>query len=590
MLKIHKTDRVTGWITMLFLFLVSCRTSDSFAQDKSNEINVRMSPYIYNNKPDSAFLHYKQQYDDALLAKKPLEQGKALQQMGVICYHLGHYAQALEYYLDAVPLFEETNSQSLLAGNYNNMGILYFYNRDTQKARQCYNKALQIFTHLNEKNGIAVTYGKLGHIFEKQHEYDTALYYQQHALDVCKTTSNNHGMAKIYENIGSIYEDLGSYDTAMQYFTNANKLYEASGDKVEGIEVMNNIGDVYRKTGHYAKAIDYTRIAINQAIAANELYQLSSGYRDLAKGFALMQQNDSAVFYLELSRKYLLDIYSRESSQQMAFLQAQYNSEKQNNEIRSLQNARKITTIVTVSVIVIVLLLIVLGLAILNRQKLKIRNEREISEQNKHILETQNRLMEVELKSRDLEEGKLKTELRNRQLEKEMLDTELKNKALEETQLKQQIEVKTKELSTQALHVIQKNQLLEELRNHLDQMVKDDKRDQKKQLKQLSLQINQNFNNDTYWEDFRNTFEQVHQSFFDNLKEIAPDLTAAELRLVSLLKMNMSSNDMATMLGISQDSLRVSRYRLRKKLNLEQGENLYAFLQSIGSKQTYTSS
>jgi tetratricopeptide (TPR) repeat protein len=587
MLKTYIKQRL---IYLLCLVILTGIKATAFAQDKSNELNVRLSPYIYNNKPDSVFLHYKQQYSDALQAKKPLEEGKALQQMGIICYHLGHYAQALEYYLEAIPLFEETNSKALLAGNYNNMGILYFYNRDTQQARICYNKALQLFTQLNNKNGIAVTFGKLGHLFEKQQQYDTALFYQQHALDVYKTTSNNHGMAKIYENIGSIYEDLGRYDTAMQYFTNANKLYEASGDKVEGLEVINNIGDIYRKTGHYAKGIYYTRIAIEQAIESNELYQLSSGYRDLAKGFALMQQNDSAVYYLEMSRKYLLDIYSRESSQQMAFLQAQYDSEKQNNEIKSLQNARKITTIVTISIVVIVILLIILGIAIFNRQKLKIRNEREISEQNKHILETQNRLMEVELKSRDLEEEKLKAELRNRQLEKDMLDTELKNRELEETQLKQQIEVKTKELSTQALHVIQKNQLLEELRTHLDQMVKDDKRDQKKQLKQLSLQINQNFNNDTYWEDFRNTFEQVHQSFFDNLKEKAPDLTAAELRLVSLLKMNMSSNDMATMLGISQDSLRVSRYRLRKKLNLEQGENLYAFLQSIGNKQTYTSS
>ncbi len=53
------------------------------------------------------------------------------------------------------------------------------------------------------------------------------------------------------------------------------------------------------------------------------------------------------------------------------------------------------------------------------------------------------------------------------------------------------------------------------------------------------------------------------------------------MRLISLLKMNLSSGDIATILGISQDSLRVARYRLRKKLNLEQGENLSAFFQAL---------
>jgi len=51
--------------------------------------------------------------------------------------------------------------------------------------------------------------------------------------------------------------------------------------------------------------------------------------------------------------------------------------------------------------------------------------------------------------------------------------------------------------------------------------------------------------------------------------------------VVALLKMNMESQDIATLLGISQDSLRVVRYRLRKKLNLQQGESLTAFIQSL---------
>jgi hypothetical protein len=45
--------------------------------------------------------------------------------------------------------------------------------------------------------------------------------------------------------------------------------------------------------------------------------------------------------------------------------------------------------------------------------------------------------------------------------------------------------------------------------------------------------------------------------------------------------MNIDSSDIATLLGISSDSLRVTRYRLRKKLNLEKGENLSAYIQGL---------
>lgn len=112
-------------------------------------------------------------------------------------------------------------------------------------------------------------------------------------------------------------------------------------------------------------------------------------------------------------------------------------------------------------------------------------------------------------------------------------------------------------------------------------MIKDEKRDQRKELKQLISLISFNSSQDKNWDDFRVIFEKVHEHFFDSLKKYANNLTSSDFRLVALLKMNLSSADIATLLGISQDSLRISRYRLRKKLNLEEGENLSTFIQSL---------
>lgn len=119
------------------------------------------------------------------------------------------------------------------------------------------------------------------------------------------------------------------------------------------------------------------------------------------------------------------------------------------------------------------------------------------------------------------------------------------------------------------------------MHQQVDEMLKDDRRDQRKPLKQLQLQINQHFNHDQHWEEFRNIFDQVHQAFFLKLKTYCDTLTRSELRIVALLKMNLTSADMATLLGISEDSIRVMRYRLRKKLNLPQGESLTMFIQSL---------
>ncbi|WP_118975399.1 tetratricopeptide repeat protein [Taibaiella koreensis] len=565
----------------LFYFLLSLIPLCRLHAQEEHELPVDRLENLPYSAPDNDFLKLKDAYRNALGNRQPVAAADILRQMGNICYHLGHFAQALEYYLQAERLLEQEHEYARLAANANDMGILYYYNKDMKAARNAYDKAMSLFRRLNDQRGIGDTYGHLGHLFEKQQQYDSALQCQHSALAAYARISDGKGMAKIYENLGSIYEDLERYDSASIYFNRALGLYEREGVQLEKIEVLNNLGDINRKTGRLKEGLHYSVEALQLALQQKERYQVSSAYRDIGKAYHLLHQDDSAFYYLELSRRHLLEIYSEESNKQMAFLQVQYDINKKNQEIERLQADKRANRILAVAVTIVILLLVVLGLAIISRQRIKIRSEQDLGEKNKQFFETQHKLSEAELKSRLLEEDKLKTEIRNRQLEKEKMDAELRGKALEESQLRGQIETKTKELSTHTLHIIQKNQLLEELKARLELMAKDDKRDQKKPIRELIQQINQNFNNDKYWEEFRATFEQIHQSFFEKLKPYSDELTPSEIRLISLLKMNLSSADIATILGISQDSLRVSRYRLRKKLNLDQGENLGAFLQSL---------
>lgn len=498
---------------------------------------------------DTTFLALKDACGKAMERKDWPAAARSLRQMGRICYHLGHYPQALDYHLQAGRLFKQAGDMLQLAENLNDIGILYYYNRQPAQARQQYNEAFSIYNQNRHKAGMAFTNGKIGHLYEKQQQYDSAFYYQRLALAQYLQIDDRAGMAKIYENLGSIYEDQERYDSAAPYFRQALLLNRQTGDSLASIEVLNNLGDVLRKTGRYHEGLQQTRAALDLALRTNEQYQVSSAYRDIAKAFHGTGNNDSAYHYQELSRYHLLQIYSQENGRQVALLQTMYDIEKKNNEIGRLRNARNIT----LALVAVGLLLVIMALLIISRQRLKIRNAQLLNAQ----------------------------ERRNYEIQKALMETEMEHKKLREHTLKQELEVKSKELSTHTLHIIQKNQLLENLRNKLEEMVKEDRRDQKKQLKQLQLQINQNFNHDQHWEEFRGIFEQVHQAFFDKLKRYCENLTPGDLRLVALLRMNLDSGDIATLLGISLDSLRVVRYRLRKKLSLPQGESLSVFIQSL---------
>jgi len=86
---------------------------------------------------------------------------------------------------------------------------------------------------------------------------------------------------------------------------------------------------------------------------------------------------------------------------------------------------------------------------------------------------------------------------------------------------------------------------------------------------------------DDDWAHFCSLFEKVYPGFLERLRDKFLDLSPAEMRLVILTKLNLSMRDMAHMLGVSIDAIRKSRYRLRKKLNLEEESNLEVLTQKI---------
>ena len=542
---------------LIFLLLLSAGffCNNTFSQPVRNEQSQESSEQFRNNfsRPDSVLLALKEQYNVSIKKDNQIQAAQYLHQIGELLFSSGHYPQSLDYLLQADNIFRNQKQTKLLAENLGTLGELYYRTTQTDLAGKQFAEALIHYQNLKDESGKANIYGHIGHLYEKRQLYDSSFYFQRKALQAYERINQKEGAAKIYENIGSIYEDQEKYDSAHWYFNKAYILNKQQKNDRAQIEVLNNLGDVLRKTGRYRDGLNFSKQALAMAEKTGEYYQLSGAYNDIGKGYNFLAKNDSAFYYLSLSRKYLSDIYSRESNKQLALLQTLYEIEKKDKEIEGLTLARKTDLFISIATGVVIVLVILIAGLIISRQRLKIKNEQKLHEQNKQVYQTQNQLMEVELE----------------------------NKKLQEENLRQELEIKTKELSSYTLHVIRKNQQLEDLQSQLEALVKDDKRDQKKQIRQLSEQISAGLSDDQHWEEFRGIFEQVHQSFFDRLQQQSGPLTSNDLRLIALIKMNHTSSDISTLLGVSQDSLRVMRHRLRKKLSLPQGENLSNYIQSV---------
>ncbi|QNL49859.1 tetratricopeptide repeat protein [Olivibacter sp. SDN3] len=518
----------------------------------ADDIRDRLERYTFQPS-DSLFLEENERYKRAILHEDPLNQGMALQRMGQICYQLGLFAQSLNYHLQANDVFQSENNERLKADNLNDLGLGLLINNQEETAKQAYLEALDSYRKQKDQKGIANTYANFGHLYEKVFDYDSAYYYQQEAMKVFEAIGDLDGVAFVHENLGSIYEDKEEYDQAYVHFSKALSRFQHNGNTAMLIDAYNNIGDIHRKSGRYQEALLYTRKAAKLSREISAYSRLSSAYRDLGKTFYFLKHSDSTFHYLEQSRALFLNIYTEDSKNQAALLKVLYDLDRKDARIAEMGREKRIATILYIASGVVALLLVALAFVVIRNQRQRIRSERKIREKEKTLSKTKQQLME----------------------------TDLMNKKLKEEQMKKTLESKAREITSHTLQAIEKNQLLEEVKWSITAMIKSDGRSYKKELRRLLNKIHQNFNKDVHWEDFRRVFEEINQDFFQQLQKINPDLSSTEIRLVSLIKLNMSTPDIAALLGISTDSLRVSRYRLRKKLRLEQGKSLTAFLQGI---------
>jgi len=181
--------------------------------------------------------------------------------------------------------------------------------------------------------------------------------------------------------------------------------------------------------------------------------------------------------------------------------------------------------------------------------------------------------------SKRYQEQQKELELKH-QIELEKTDKELVQ--LKNEKLETEIEFKNSELASSAMNLVQKKEFILKIKETLQHLNKSEKESMDSQdLKKLLRSLSEEEKLNDEWEQFSIHFNNVHGDFLIKLSEKYPILKAHELKLSAYLRMNLTSKEIAQLMSISVRGVEISRYRLRKKLNIPTETNLFQFLFEI---------
>ena len=139
-----------------------------------------------------------------------------------------------------------------------------------------------------------------------------------------------------------------------------------------------------------------------------------------------------------------------------------------------------------------------------------------------------------------------------------------------------ELDQKNRELMSKSNFIIQRNEYLKKIRTKLDSSTDSPLKD----LKSASHELNSVINSEKSYKEFDKLFANIYPTFYTKLNKIAK-LSVTDLRLASYIKMNHSKSEISIISGVSTRTIESQRYRISKKLNLENAQSLNSFIHSI---------
>jgi len=494
---------------------------------------------LYNQDPSQALEYLDEAvglaqklHADSLLAKAYTIRANTFM-------HLGNYSKALEVYQLVTGAGEKMNKHYWQAIGYGNMGSIYYYQRDHARALKYYLQALDHFKAMtasrdgNQNLRKANLLNNIGVIYEETTDYEQASRYYEEALALSRDIKDYEIMADVLNNQGTMARDQHNDTLAFRRYNEALALRLKNNDLLGVARSNHNLGTFYLEhmTDH-RRAEQYLKdaVTIGQRIAAWQT--VSSASNLLYNLYKEQGRHKEALDALELSRRTGDSLYNEQNTRKIAQLEMQFEFDRKQRALEAQQKEKELYFWSGAAVLVLLLVIVSL-LFVLQRNKTR-RSE--------------------------LEQAHLK---------------------LEKINLQNDLLLKDKELATNIMYLLNKNELI----NTISEKVLDIKQqvgpELQGPLQKVVLDLQNNLQPEL-WQEFEVRFQQVHEHFYKTLHEKFPDLTPHEVRLCAFLKLNMTTKEISAITHQNAKSIDVARTRLRKKLNLTGTDhNLVTFLAQI---------
>ncbi|GAB3338663.1 hypothetical protein GCM10027429_24120 [Marivirga atlantica] len=480
--------------------------------------------------------------------------------IGVANWAQGNYEEGLDVLLTALSQYQLLKDTLNIANVKMNTGLIYHEQNSFDEALRYYEEALSTFQQLNRPKRSANTLNHIGELYQKQGLIDLAKSKFNEAFSISVAEDYRYGKSTALSNLGMLFQLSGHLDSALIYTNRAIVIQNQTNDLNGKASNLYNLGIIYMKKGDYQLADLYLQKSLKEAelISSKKLKRdIYLKLKQLAKDRGNYQQ---ALEYAELYNIVKDSLFNAEKLREFVRLENRYELEKnaqelklKEQEVSLLKRDSQISALWRNLLIVGILAVIIISYFIYSRQRINIKRKKELFEKNEEIYRANEALSQAELE----------------------------NARLKEIELNQKIEFKNKELTSYTLNFIQKNELMEEVKSSIDELKKTQDQETIRKLNALKKTVSSSVHIDKDWQDFKRQFEEVHSNFFSVLKGKYPDLTNNELKLCALLKLNMNLKEAATVMGISPESVKTARYRLRKKLGLGREDNLVEYVISL---------
>ncbi|MBN1956311.1 MAG: tetratricopeptide repeat protein [Anaerolineae bacterium] len=217
--------------------------------------------YLVNDYEQS--LYALEELMDAAKAAGDLSiEGKALHIMGQIAYYRGYCQEALEYYHQALDLFQAAEARNEMPPLLNSLGLAHYSLAAYDQALPYYEQAMEVYRQTRNYDGEVQARGNIGLVYWDCGQYDLALEQFRHILSLAQQMGNRRHEAYTLHNIGDLYRYLGQHDQAIDYLQRALHLcQEIDSSSLRG-ECLNNLGRVYLEQGQFAQAQSHLEQAL----------------------------------------------------------------------------------------------------------------------------------------------------------------------------------------------------------------------------------------------------------------------------------------------------------------------------------------